>query len=265
MAYINIINESLGIVPNASQHGPQVDFMLEFVHWFMLALFIGWTVFFFYTLIRFRKSRNPKADYVGVTSHKNTWIEGGVVIIEAVLLLVFAFPLWGQRVNQFPDDRDPGKVTKVRVIAEQFAWNFRYPGVDGEFGKQDPHFVSSDNPFGLDPDDAKGKDDFASSLNEMHVPVNKPVIIDISSKDVIHSYCVRQMRMTQDAIPGMSIPVWFTPIKTGKFEIACAQLCGIGHAKMRGFLVVETQEEYDKWLKDQAASGAAAGGGGGYD
>lgn len=254
-----MINKALGIIDNAAKHGPAVDDMLEFVHWFMLALFVGWSIFFIYTLIRFRRSRNPKADYVGVTSHASTGVEVGVVIIEAILLICFAFPLWGKRVNEFPSQKD---ATVVRIVAEQFAWNVRYPGADGDFGKQDISLVSGENPLGIDSTDEKGKDDIAM-LNEMHVPVNKPVIVYLSSKDVIHSFCIRQMRMTQDAIPGMVIPVWFEPINTGKFEIACAQLCGMGHYKMRGWMIVDTQADYDKWLKEQVPE--ASGGGGGYE
>ncbi len=253
-----MINKYLGIIENASKHGPAIDGMLEAVHWFMLALFIGWTAFFIYTLLRFRRSKSPKADYVGVTSHNSTYAEILVGIIEAILLICFAFPLWGKQVNEFPQEKD---ATVVRIIAEQFAWNIRYPGADAEFGKQDINLVSSENPLGCDPNDAKGKDDIAV-LNEMHVPLGKPVIIFLSSKDVIHSFCVRQMRMTQDAIPGMVIPLWFEPIKTGKFEIACAQLCGMGHYKMRGLLIVDSPADYDKWLKAQAPAGS---GGGGYD
>jgi cytochrome c oxidase subunit 2 len=116
------------------------------------------------------------------------------------------------------------------------------------FGKQDLRLVKADNTFGVDPNDPAGKDDIVV-LNEMHVPVNKPVIAHISSRDVIHSFKVLSMRVTQDAIPGMRIPAWFKPTKEGRFQVYCAQLCGNGHAAMaQGVIVVDSEENYKKWL-----------------
>ena len=249
-----MINKALGILENASEHGPQVDLLLEIVHWFMLILFVGWSIFFVYALIRFRKSKHPKADYTGVTSHNSTYIEIGVVVIEAVLLLGFAFPLWAKRVNEFPTGKD---VVEVRITAQQFTLNISYPGPDRVFGKRDFSFVNAKNPLGLDPNDPQGKDDITAPEKDLHLPVNKSAIIHLTSKDVIHSFTVRQMRITQDAIPGMSIPTWFKPIKIGKYEIACAQLCGNGHHTMNASLTVESEEDFNKWLKEQAASGGA--------
>src|SRR6185437_4141046 len=117
--------------------------------------------------------------------------------------------------------------------------------------RQDMRFVSTDDTFGVDPSDPAGKDDIVT-LNDVHVVVNKPVIIRLSSKDVIHSFKVIAMRVTQDAIPGMRIPLHFTPIKVGRYQINCAQLCGQGHASMAaGYMTVETQEDYDKWVAKQ--------------
>ena len=156
-----------------------------------------------------------------------------------------AVPLWSRQVDKFPSESES---TVIQVVAQQFAWNARYPGLDGVFGKQDMHLVSSTNTFGVDPADAKGQDD-VQVLNEIHVPVNKPVIAYISSKDVIHSFKLMAMRVTQDAIPGMRVPIWFKPVKEGRYQIHCAQLCGNGHASMAGgLLVVESQAAYDKWL-----------------
>ena len=125
------------------------------------------------------------------------------------------------------------------------------------------NFVNSTNTFGVDPNDPKGKDDVVV-MHEMHVPVNKPVIAYVSSKDVIHSFKIIAMRVTQDAIPGMRIPVWFKPTQVGRYQINCAQLCGNSHSAMfAGSLVVQTQEEFDQWLAKQPTAGA--GGGGGFD
>jgi len=143
-------------------------------------------------------------------------------------------------------------------MAQQFAWNIRYPGPDGTFGQQDMKLISNDNVFGVDPADPKGKDDI-QLLNEIHVPVNKPVIIYLSSKDVIHSLKLIAMRVTQDAIPGLRIPLTFTPDKIGRFQIECAQLCGNGHAAMSGgFVVVQSKDDYEAWLKSKSGSAAPA-------
>ncbi|CAN5532352.1 hypothetical protein BH20VER1_BH20VER1_08440 [soil metagenome] len=247
-APLALINEFLGQPPNASEHGYQIDHILEFSHWFMGALFVGWSAFFIYVLIRFRKGRNPVADHEGVKTGISTHLEFAVVLIEAVLLIGFAIPLWGKFVNDFPDTKD---AILVHAIGQQFSWNFHLPGPDGQFGRRDLALVSNQNPIGLDPDSPEGKDDLVV-LGELHVPVDRPVIVDISSKDVIHNFAVPHMRAAQDAIPGQIIPMWFKPIKTGEYEIVCGQLCGLGHYSMKGMLVVDTQEEYQEWLNQRA-------------
>ena len=241
------INEFLGQPPNAAEHGFQIDHILEFSHWFMGALFLGWSAFFIYVLLRFRKSRNPVADHEGVKTGISTHLEFAVVLIEAVLLVGFAIPLWGKFVNEFPDTKD---AILVHAIGQQFNWNFHMPGPDGQFGKRDVGLVSNSNPLGLVPDNAEGKDDIVV-LGELHVPVNRPVIIEISSKDVIHNFALPHMRASQDAIPGQIIPMWFTPIKTGTYEVVCGQLCGLGHYSMKGTVVVDTPEDYQAWLKER--------------
>ena len=246
-APLALINEFLGQPPNAAEHGYQIDHILEFSHWFMGALFLGWSAFFVYVLLRFRKSRNPVADHEGVKTGISTHLEFAVVLIEAVLLVGFAIPLWGKFVNEFPDTKD---AILVHAIGQQFSWNFHLPGPDGQFGNRELGLVTNSNPIGLDPNSAEGKDDLVV-LGELHVPVNRPVIIEISSKDVIHNFALPHMRAAQDAIPGQIIPMWFTPIKTGNYEVVCGQLCGLGHYSMKGMLVVDTQEDYQAWLKER--------------
>jgi cytochrome c oxidase subunit 2 len=248
MNSLALINEFLGQPPNASEHGYQIDHILEFAHWFMGALFVGWSVFFIFVLIRFRKGRQPRADHAGVRSGISTHLEFSVVLIEAVLLLGFAIPLWAKRVNEFPPTQD---AALVHMVAQQFSFNFHLPGPDGRFGRRDASLVTNSNPVGLDPNDPDGKDDIVTT-GELHVPVNRPVIVELSSKDVIHDFCVPHMRIAGDAIPGSLIPVWFKPIKTGTYEIVCGQLCGLGHYGMKGTLVVDTPADYQAWLKERA-------------
>ena len=235
----------------ASEGGADSDRLIIFLHWLMFALFLGWLTYFLFTLFRFRQTANAKADYHGVRSHFSNYVELLVAGIEAVLLIVVAYPVWARYTSGFPKESES---TVIQVVGQQFAWNARYPGPDAAFGKQDMVLVGQDNIFGVDSKDAKGKDD-VQVLNELHVPVNKPVICYISSKDVIHSFRIMAMRATQDAIPGMRVPIWFKPVKEGTFQIYCAQLCGNGHAAMAGGrLVVESEEAYKKWL------GAKSGG-----
>jgi cytochrome c oxidase subunit 2 len=246
----------LGLPVLASKHGQHVDNLIIWMHWLMGALFVGWMAYFLYVLFRFRQSKNPKADYIGARTHASTYIEGLVALAEGVLLVGVAIPFWSKLVDDFPDRNSPDTLV-VRVVAQQFNWNFLYPGKDRAFAKQDMKLVSDANPFGIDKTDEASKDDFQIA-QELHIPVNKPVILDISSKDVIHSFKVISFRITQDAIPGMRIPTHFIATKPGRYQINCAQLCGTGHYSMSGgYVVVETQENYDKWLAGQAGKAGA--------
>ena len=249
-----MLTKLLGLVDNASEHGYQIDQMMETVHWLMAVLFIGWGVFFTYTLIRFHSSRHPKANPQGVRSHTSSHLEFMVVLAESVLLLGFAIPIWAKRVN---GPRPTENVDRIRVVAEQFRWNFHYSGADGVFGRQRPVLVSALNPLGLDPTDPNGRDDIVTS-NELHLPVGKSVVLDVTSKDVIHSFALHAMRIGQDAIPGTTSPIWFRPIKAGTYEIVCAQLCGASHYNMRATVTVDTPEAYADWLKEMQQLKATA-------
>jgi cytochrome c oxidase subunit 2 len=308
-----MLEKLLGLPADASSHGARVDMLMLWVHLLMLVLFVGWIIFFTYTLIRFRKGRNPKADYTGVKTHASSYLEAVVAIIEVALLVGISIPFWAWKVSAFPTSPD---AVHIRVIAQQFAWNIHYPGPDGKFGRTDIKLVDeSTNPIGLDRSDPNAKDDIVT-VNQLHIPVNRPIVLDITTKDVIHSFFLPVMRVKQDAIPGMMIPIHFTATKTsdqlreemaetvslplaksydsyvamqdytdkdGKVvlakghslaadalatlvsngvtsisigpryaaEIACAQLCGLGHYRMRGFLTIDDQKSYDKWIQDQ--------------
>ena len=254
------MTEWLGLPALAAAHGSQIDNMIGWVHVFMLVLFVGWTAFFLYCLVRFRRSRNPVANYTGVKSHASNYAEIGVAVVEAVLLFGFAIPLWAARVDAMPAASD---ALVVQVTGEQFAWNFHYAGPDGVFGRTDITLLDlQSNPLGVDRSDPAAKDD-VTTVNQLFLPVDKPIIIRLRSKDVIHSFGVPEFRVKQDAIPGLTIPIWFIPTVTTEamraqkgnpafqYEIACAQLCGLGHAKMRGFVTVQTADEFQKWLDER--------------
>ena len=243
----------------ASAHGKGLDELLIYVHLLMAALFVGWLAFFVIAVFKHRRSANPKADYVGARSHFSTYAEIGVAAIEGLLLLGFAVPLWAKSVDKFPEEKD---ATVIQIMGQQFAWNAHYAGPDGKWGKQEVKFASSTNPFGLDSGDAGAKDDITCLREKFLIPVGKEVICKISSMDVIHCFKLPAMRVTQDAIPGMSIPVHFKPTKVGDYTITCAQLCGNLHSTMRGEFKVVEQAEFDKWFAEKAKAG---GGGGGFE
>src|SRR3954466_11111186 len=142
------MTEWLGLPPLATAHGGQIDNLIGWIHIFMFILFVGWGGFFLFTLVRFRKSRNPVADYKGVTSHRSTYVEVGVAVIEGVLLIGFAIPLWAARVDSLPPENE---ALVVQVTGEQFAWNVHYPGPDRTFGRTDIKLLDlQSNPLGLD-------------------------------------------------------------------------------------------------------------------
>ena len=237
----------LGLPVEASQQGARIDQILVLVHWLMLAMFVGWMIFFVYVLVRFRRGAHPRASYEGASG---TWARGAevaVVAAEVILLVFFSIPTWSARVDAFPAEQ---QATVVRVVAEQFIWNIQYAGADRTFGRTRLDLVSADNPLGLDITDPAAKDDVWTQ-NQLHLPVGRPVIVHLSSKDVIHSFGLPQMRVKQDAIPGIEQRLWFTPVKTGEWEIACSQLCGLGHYRMRGFYTIQTQADFDAWLASQ--------------
>ena len=243
-----------GLPELASEHGPALDRVNDYVHWLMLILFVLWIALFLYMLVRFRKKKNPKADYHGLKSHVSNYAEVGVAIAEVILLVGFSIPLYSDRVDDLPAEEES---VVARVYAQQFAWNIHYPGPDGVFGRTTIDLVDeSSNPIGLDRDDPMAKDDVVT-LNQLHVVKDRPALIYLTSKDVIHSFALWEMRVKQDAIPGMMFPVWFIPTMSSAemmeehghgFEIGCAQLCGNSHYSMRGQMTVHTQAEFDTWM-----------------
>ncbi len=141
----------------------------------------------------------------------------------------------------------------IEVTAQQFMWNVRYPGPDGKFGRTNPALVDeATNALGMDRTDPAGKDDIVT-INEITVPVDRPLRVILHSKDVIHSFFLPNLRVKQDAVPGMSPEVIFLPTRIGNYELACAELCGLAHYRMRGFFNVVSEREFDAWLAKQAA------------
>lgn len=258
------IKKYLGLPELASVHGADVDLLIVLVHYLMIVLFVGWGLYFLYCLWRFRRSRQPKADHHGVTSHASNYLEVAVAIVEVVLLVGFAVPLWAKVADDFPtEDKNP---LHIRVTGQQFNWMARYPGADKKFGKQDINLVTPENPLGLyqkndklkeqDPD---GKDDVnIAGGGELAIPVNRPIVVHLTSLDVIHSFKVFPLRITQDAIPGIRIPTHFVATRIpegGKvYQINCAQLCGNGHSNMKGTLRILEADKFEEWAKSKVGA-----------
>ena len=231
----------------ASTYAARIDDSLMTLHIAMLVIFGLWAVYMAYCLIRYRKGKNPTADYSFKDSMKAYTPDVIIFVFEVWLIFFVGVPIWAHIKEDLPK---PEAATVMNVVAEQFAWIFHYPGPDGKFGKSDVHLVNANNPLGIDPNDADGKDDIVS-VNECNVPLGKPVLIHLTAMDVIHSFFVPEFRIKQDAVPGMKINVWVEPNQTGQFEVGCAQLCGTGHYRMRADFFVKTPQEYDQWVAAQ--------------
>lgn len=234
----------LGLPVQASAQAAGLDRITLMVHVLMAVMFLGWGVYFVYVLTRFRRSRQPRADFRGARGRWSTWTEAGVAIVELVLLAAFSIPAWASRVSGAPAS---DQALVVRVVAQQFQWTVHYAGADNQFGRADASLVEGANPVGLDRASPHGADDVVA-INDLHLPAGRPVIVQLSSKDVVHSFGIPAMRVKQDAIPGMMIPVWFTPTLPGTYDIACSQLCGLGHYRMRAVVTVQSPEEFQRWL-----------------
>jgi cytochrome c oxidase subunit 2 len=272
-------NYGWGLPVAASTYAGKIDFGIWLIHIAMIGIFVLWGIFFTYLLIKYRKrdgvpavredhdetpakisipdsiSKFPFAQllYKNSSELKSLLPDLLVMVFEIALIVFYALPVWSSIKMKMPDEKD---AIVVEVVAEQFGWNVHYPGPDGKFGKREPELVHFNNPIGLDRTDPDAMDDIVVG-NELHMPVGKKMLIKLTSKDVIHDFFVPEFRIKQDAVPGMLIPVWIEPTRVGHYELACAQLCGFGHALMRGDVFVDTPEDYEKWLKSRAAASPA--------
>lgn len=246
----------------ASEHAAEIDLMLNLTHALIAAAFLAWFGAFVFILFRFRRARQPKASYHPFKSRIPFLAEGTILAAEIALLAGLSIPFWMRVVDARPEAlRAP---VEVRIVAQQFVWNVHHPGPDGVFGRVKGDLVDGQtNPVGLDRTDPDGMDDIVT-VNHLYLPVGEPALIWLTSMDVIHSLALPEFRVKRDAIPGMSVPVMFTPTMTTaelrehtgdpnrNFEIKCAQLCGLGHYNMRGFLTVLEPQEYRAWVADNA-------------
>lgn len=242
-----------GLPPPASSYAGQIDSLMWLLHVVMVAIFVIWGVYFTYCLVAYRATNGHRASYHTAGERSSLIPDGLILAFEMWLILAFGIPIWAQVKQQTPP---PEEAVQVNLIGQQFAWNFQYPGPDGKFGGRKVSLVTAANSIGLDDTDPASKDDVVT-INNLHVPVGKPVILHMTSKDVIHSFQVTNFRNKQDLVPGLNTTLWFTATEVGKYEIGCAQLCGIGHTQMVGNVFVDTPEDYDKWMKEQVQARVA--------
>jgi cytochrome c oxidase subunit II len=231
-----------------AEHAVALDAVLRSVHVHMAIQALAWGAFFLFCLVRFRHRANPTASHAGVRPLIAILAISAVIVGDVVLLATSALPPWMARSTP-PSMPAP---LEIHVIAEQFAWNIHYPGPDRQFGRTSPAFISASNPVGIDRTDPNARDDIGI-LNILTVPIGRPVILHLTARDVIHSFTLNEMRIKQDATPGMTVRTWFTPTVVGKWDIGCSQLCGLGHYRMRGDFSVVTPEEWDRWQQSEVA------------
>ena len=204
---------------------PEIDRLFYLVLWMTGVVFVLVEATLLVFLIRYRARSGRRAAY----THGNTMVEIVWTVIPACLMVFLTVS--SQRVWSRVRGTPPSPDLEVEITAEQFAWNIRYAGADGRLNT---------------PDDI-------TTVNQLHLPVHETVLIRLKSKDVIHSFFVPQFRMKQDAVPGLTSHVWIAATKTGNFEIACAELCGLGHYRMRGYLTIESPDAFQAWLAQTLA------------
>ena len=228
-----------------SAHAAEFDAVLAAVHTDGALIFLGWLVVFAVILVRFRARAGGAP---GPQAGRWPLLAIALVVLGDVWLLAgSALPVWIRRAAPAPEG-----AVEVRVGAEQFAWNVHYPGPDGRFGHTERALITAADPIGIDRADDAAKDDFVL-IGMLIVPVNRPVVVHLSSKDVIHSFTLATMRVKTDITPGLPVTTWFTPVATGSWELGCSQFCGLGHYRMRALFEVRTDEAWRAFVADEVA------------
>lgn len=222
-----------------------IDFTVFVTFWICGIVFVLIGLFMVYAVWKYKYKEGAHADYEPENSKLESWLTI-VTTVGVVAMLTPGLLVWDDYVNVPPD------ATEIEVFGEQWTWSFRLPGADGRLGTADIRNIDSKNPFGINDGDPNGQDDVMVSSREIHIPVNQPVKMLLRSKDVLHDFFVPEFRAKMDLVPGMITYFWFEPTKVGTFEILCAELCGVGHHAMRGFVHVDTEEDYAKWLASQS-------------
>jgi cytochrome c oxidase subunit 2 len=221
-----------------------IDNTIALTFWITGFVFVAVVLFMAYCVYRFRHREGLRAAY----EPENNRLELGLTIVTAIGVAAMLAPglyVWGQFVAV------PRDASEIEVVGQQWQWSFRLPGKDGRLGTSDIQFISPENPLGLNPHDSAGQDDIVVEGGEVHLPLGKPVKVVLRALDVVHDFYVPEFRAKMDLVPGMVTYFWFTPSKTGTYDLLCAGLCGAGHAMMRGKVFVDTESDYQAWLGQQ--------------
>jgi len=219
----------------ASTFGPEIDSIYYLILWITGAIFVLTEVALVWFLFRYRHREGHRAEY----SHGSKKAEIVWTVIPFIIVLFIAFKsneVWLEAKQADRNLEVTENALPLRVVAKQFEWNVTYPGHDGELDTADDFEVR----------------------NQLHLPVDRPIRIELESEDVIHSFFVPRFRVKQDAVPGMTIPVWFQATETGEYTLGCAELCGLGHYRMRASVTVHDVETFDRWVDEQAGGPASA-------
>jgi cytochrome c oxidase subunit 2 len=223
----------------------QIDDTINITFWVTGFVFVAVNLFMAYAVIKYRAKEGSRATYDPENKKLETWLTILTSVGVAAMLTPGLF-VWGDFVN-VPDD-----AIEIEAVGQQWHWTYRLPGDDGQFGNVKAELIDNENPFGMDPEDPLGRDDILIHNPEMHLPLNVPVKVNLRSKDVLHDFAVAQFRVKMDLVPGMETYLWFTPTKTGTYEVLCEELCGIAHHTMRGAIVVDEQADFDAWVARQS-------------
>jgi cytochrome c oxidase subunit 2 len=221
-----------------------IDTTMIVTFWITGVAFTGIVLFMAYCVWRFRHRPGARADYEPENHLLENWLAVGTAVGVAVILAP-GLLVWRRFVNPPPD------AATIEVVGQQWQWSFRLPGADGRLGAADSRYVTPDNPLGISPGDPFGKDDLLVTFGDLHLPIDKPVRVLLRSIDVVHNFYVPEFRAKMDLMPGMVTSFWFTPTRTGSYEILCAGFCGVGHPQMRGIVVVEPESAYEHWRQSQ--------------
>ena len=231
-----------------------IDETIIVTFWITGVVFVAVVLFMAYCVFRFRHREGRRAAFEPENKKLEWWLTVATAVGVAAMLAPGLF-VWSQFVTVPPD------ATEIEVVAQQWRWSYRLPGNDGKLGTSDIRHIGPDNPLGVNPHDSDGQDDVVLEAEDLHLPIGKPVKVLLRAVDVLHDFYVPEFRAKMDMVPGSVTYFWFTPTRTGTFEALCAELCGTGHALMRGRVVVESEADHAAWLAGLRTFAQLASGG----
>lgn len=221
-----------------------IDHTINITFWITGFVFVAVIAFMAYCVFRFHHKEGRRADYNPENKRLEWWLSVGTGVGVAAMLAP-GLVVWHQFVTV------PADATEVEVMGQQWQWSFRLPGKDGRLGTSDVRNIAPDNPMGLNRDDEHAQDDVVIENGDLHLQVGKPIKVLLRSVDVLHDFYVPEFRAKMDMVPGMVTYFWITPIRTGTFDVLCAELCGAAHYQMRAKVIVDEEREYHAWLEQQ--------------